>query len=118
MGPLTIHVMHGSENPEKASLALLAGLRARNDERDVTVLLAADAVWLAVAGYGSDVSFAGHPPLEALITQLLCSGATVAVNQDSARARSLADDGLITGITTIDGHELLTGGDLGQSLTY
>lgn len=118
MGPLTIHAMHGSESPEKASLALLAGLRAREADRPVTVLLTADAVWLAVAGYGAEVSYAGHPPLEALIRQLLRAGATVAVNRDSARARSLADDALICGITTIDCNELLAADHSGQSLTY
>ena len=110
--------MHGSDSPEKASLALLAGIRARKAGRTVTVLLTADAVWLAVAGYGADVAYAGYPPLEALIEQLLQAGATVAVNRDSARSRSLTNEGLIEGITVIDSNELVAVDHRGQTLTY
>ncbi len=118
MGPLIIHAMHGSDCPEKASLALLTGLRARDDERAVTIVLTADAVWLALEGYGADLSYAGHPPLEALVKQLIRSGATVAVNHDSARARSLTADEMMAGIAIIEGRELLAVCAGNQSLTY
>jgi predicted peroxiredoxin len=95
-------VLHVTDDPasERAHLAFRLGLVALAEHRDVTILLSADAVALAVAR-PDDVPLQDHQSITAMVSRFLDNGGRLCVLSASAHEHGLCARGLVEGAAIV-----------------
>jgi predicted peroxiredoxin len=97
MATLLIHCTHGSEDPERATLAFIVGNVAASADQDVVVLLTIEGVWLATPGYADDIHKEGFPALSEVMASFHTNGGRTWVCGTCAKPRNITEDRLIAG---------------------
>ncbi|GAB4450840.1 MAG: hypothetical protein OHK0015_56060 [Chloroflexi bacterium OHK40] len=113
MATLLIHATHGSEDPERATLAFIVGNIAASAEQETVVLLTIEGVRLATRGYADTIHKEGFQPLAEVIASFVANGGQIWVCGTCARPRSISEADLIDGariVSAAQAVELLTSG--------
>jgi predicted peroxiredoxin len=77
---LVIIATHAEESADKATIPFVMGSTALAMDVDVSIILQATGVYLALKGYADHVHAAGFPPLEVIAGATLVSEALSATN--------------------------------------
>lgn len=113
MATMLIHATHGSEDPERATLAFIVGNVAASAEQETVVLLTIEGVRLATKGYADTIHKEGFQPLSEVVASFVANGGQIWVCGTCARPRGISEADLIAGariVTAAQAVELLASG--------
>lgn len=97
MGHVMLHLTHGTEEVERASLAFIVANAARNSGQDATVLLTIEGVRVATKGYTDGAQYPGLSPLSELLQQFLANGGKLWACGICTKVRNLTEADMIPG---------------------
>lgn len=101
MGQVMLHLTHGEDDVERASLTFLVGNVARSSNQEATVLLTIEGVRVATKGYANGLQAEGFAPLSELIQQFVAAGGHLWVCGACAKPRNITQADLIEGAEII-----------------
>ncbi len=102
VGNVLVNCAYGKNNPEEATVALIAASAAVTRSTATEVFFTSDAVRLATPDYADGVQAEGYEPLKVFLDKFLKDGGKLWVCPACAKARDMTQDDLIDG-ATIDG---------------
>lgn len=107
-GKFCVSIVNCHENPDTATVGLVVAGAALGSEKDTTVFLSTDAVWMAKKGEIDNVHI-GEPfkPLKDLLEAFISNGGTVLACTPCLKLRGITDDMLIEGVTPAGGATLV-----------
>jgi predicted peroxiredoxin len=94
---LVVKVMAGKDHPERCGNALTVAAAAAASGVPVSLWLAGEAAWLAVAGRADEIALEHSPPLGDLLATVLASG-TVSLCSQCAARRGIIEADVADGI--------------------
>ena len=97
MGKLLINCTHGSEDPERATLAFVVGNVAASADQEVVVLLTIEGVRNATHGYADGICKDGFQPLKDVMQSFLGNGGKIWACGACAKPRGITDADVVEG---------------------
>lgn len=92
---VVINLATGLDDGERVTVALLVGVAALEQGKQVTMFLTKEAVRLALPGYGETVACDGCPPIPRLLGQFVSGGGELLVCPVCFNARKLNENELV-----------------------
>ncbi len=97
MTKLIVNCTHGTEDPERATLAFVVGNVAASANQEAVVLLTIDGVWLATKGYADGIHKEGFQPLKDVVQSFVANGGRIWACGSCAIPRGINESQLIEG---------------------
>jgi predicted peroxiredoxin len=97
MAKILVYGSNGDDDPERATLAFIAGNTALASEHDAVVFLTIEGVRLATRGYADGIHEAGYAPLCELIRDYVAGGGTLIACAACCKPRGITEADLIDG---------------------
>ncbi len=97
MAKILVTASHGTDDPNRATLAFLAAKAAKENGDEVTVFLMNDAVMLAKKGVAEHIQGVGLAPFPELLEVLQILGVPLLVCKPCAEARGISEEDLVEG---------------------
>lgn len=97
MAKILVYGSHGSDEPERATLALIAGNTALASEHETVIFLTVEGVRLATRGYAEDIHKEGFAPVRELLDQYIAGGGVLLACAACCKPRNITGDDLIEG---------------------
>ena len=109
---------HGAEEPERATVPLIAAATAVASGQPTVVVCTIDAVWLGTAGYADDLEADGMPPAADLLRQVASGGGEIWLCSACTTVRGITgDDPLIAGATIVGAARIVEALTQGRAIT-
>ena len=105
---LVIIATHAEESPDKATIPFVMGSAALAMDVDVSIILQATGVYLALMGYADHVHAAGFPPLLELQETFFEAGGKLLVCSPCMQARKIKPEDLVSQVEVIAGASLVS----------
>jgi predicted peroxiredoxin len=96
-----IHITHGKDDVERASLAFVVANAALSSGQEATVLLTIEGVWLATQGYTTGCQANGFAPLSELVQKFVQNDGRLWVCGACAKPRNITENNLMVGAQII-----------------
>lgn len=101
MATIIVNATHGSEDPERATLAFITGNVAATADQDAIVLLTIEGAWLGVRGRADDVAHPGMPTLHDVMAQFVAAGGRIWACGACTKPRGITQADLVEGATIV-----------------
>lgn len=103
-----VSIINSHKNPDTATVGFVVAGAALGSEKDTTIFLSTDAVWLAVKGEAEKINI-GEPfkPLKELLDSFIENGGKILACTPCLKTRGITDDMLIDGVTPAGGAVLV-----------
>ena len=109
---------HGADEPERATVPLIAAATAIASGQPTVVVCTIDAVWLGTAGYADDLEADGMPPASDLLRQIAAGGGEIWLCSACTTVRGITgDDPLIDGATIVGAARIVEALTRGRAIT-
>lgn len=105
--PLLFHCTHGKEDAERAILPFIVANVAVTADRQATMFLTVDGVWLATKGYAEQVKKEGYSPLREIMDSFIANGGKIWACGACTKPRGITDDDLIEGAKIVTAANLV-----------
>jgi predicted peroxiredoxin len=93
---------HGADDPERATVPLIAAATAVASGQPAVVVCTIDAVWLGTRGYADDLEVEGMPPVADLLHRIASGGGEIWLCSACTTVRGITgDDPLVAGATIV-----------------
>ncbi|MEZ5194876.1 MAG: DsrE family protein [Bacteroidales bacterium] len=101
-------MINSHNNPDTATVGFVVAGAALGSEKETTIFLSTDAVWLAVKGEAEKISI-GEPfkPLKELVDAFIANGGRILACAPCLKTRGITEDMLIDGVTPAGGAVLV-----------
>ncbi len=113
MSTILIHLSHGKDDVERATLAFVVANAGLTAGQEATTLLTLDAVWLATPGFTEGLQAQGFAPLNDVMQGFIENGGKIWVCGACAKPRGITTEHLIDGagiVGAVAAVEALVGG--------
>jgi uncharacterized protein len=97
MAKILVYGSHGADDPERATLAFIAGNTAIASDHQTVVFLTVEGVRLATKGYADDIHKEGFAPALDLIRDYISAGGVLIACAACCKPRNITDADLIEG---------------------
>lgn len=97
MARILVYGSHGADDPERATLAFIAGNTALASDHETVIFLTVEGVRLATRGYADDIHKEGFAPVAELLQQYLAGGGVLIACAACCKPRGITNDDLVEG---------------------
>jgi predicted peroxiredoxin len=97
MAKILVYGSYGNDDPERATLAFIAGTTAVASDHETVVFLTVEGVRLATKGYADDIHKEGFAPVRDLIRDYIAGGGTLIACAACCKPRNITETDLIDG---------------------
>jgi predicted peroxiredoxin len=107
MSSIVINLTQGSNDVDRASVAMVVAGAAIASAQETTVFLSSDGARLAAKGFADDLHEEGFAPMADLIESFVSAGGTFLVCSPCAKKRGIGEEDLIAGAKIVGGATLV-----------
>lgn len=104
---LLLHCTYGKENAERAILPFIVGNVAVTADKEATIFLTVEGVWLATKGYAEQVKKEGFPPLSEILQSFVANGGKIWACGACTKPRGISEGDLIEGAKIVTAANLV-----------
>lgn len=97
MAKILVYGGYGKDDPERATLAFIAGTTALASDHETVIFLTVEGVRLATRGYADDIQKEGFAPVRELRDQYLGNGGVLIACAACCKPRGITDADLVDG---------------------
>ena len=97
MAKILVYGSHGTDDPERSTLAFIVGNTALASDHETVVFLTVEGVRIATKGYADDIHKEGFAPLQDLVRDYIAGGGTLIACAACCKPRGIGDADLIDG---------------------
>lgn len=97
MAKILVYGSHGSDHPERATLAFIVGNTALASDHETVIFLTVEGVRIATKGYADDIHKEGFAPLIELVNSYIAGGGTLIACAACCKPRGITEADLIEG---------------------
>lgn len=107
MSSIVINLTQGSNDVDRASVAMVVAGASIASAQETTVFLSSDGARLAAKGFADDLHEEGFAPMAELIANYVLAGGTFLVCSPCAKKRGIGEEDLIEGAKIVGGATLV-----------
>ncbi len=107
MNGLVINLTRSTDDPDRASVAMVVAGASVASDQDTTVFLSSEGTRLAAAGVAETITEEGFAPMADLVSSYVAAGGKFLVCSPCAKKRGIGEDQLIEGATIVGGASLV-----------
>lgn len=97
MAKILVYDSHGTDDPERSTLAFIVGNTALASDHDTVIFLTVEGVRIATRGYAGDIHKEGFAPLQDLLRDYVAGGGTLIACAACCKPRGITEADLIEG---------------------
>ena len=97
MANILVYGIHGSDDPERATLAFIVGNTALASGHQTVIFLTVEGVRVATKGYADNIHKDGFAPLQDLVRDYLQAGGTLIACAACCKPREITEADIIDG---------------------
>ena len=103
-----VSIVNSHKNPDTATVGFVVANAALGSEKETTIFLSTDAVWIGVKGEAEKINI-GEPfkPLKELLDTFLANGGTILACTPCLKTRGITEDMLVDGVIPAGGAVLV-----------
>lgn len=107
MNGLVINLTRSSDDPDRASVAMVVAGASVASDQDTTVFLSSEGTRLAASGVADTIAEDGFAPMGELVSSFVTAGGKFLVCSPCAKKRGIGEDQLIDGAIIVGGATLV-----------
>ncbi len=107
MKKYVVSLTHGTEDPDRATVAFVVATAALGSDQDTVVFLSTEAVHLSIKGVADAVAEDGFATLTELMTNFAEAGGKIYTCAPCFKKRGLDENALIPGAVVVGGAKLV-----------
>jgi predicted peroxiredoxin len=97
MAKILVYGSYGNDDPERTTLAFIAGNTALASDHETVIFLTVEGVRLATKGYADEIHKEGFAPVRELLQQYLAGGGVLIACAACCKPRNITNDDLVEG---------------------
>lgn len=107
MRKFVVTLTHGTEDPDRATVAFVVATAALGSDQETVVFLSTNAVNLAIQGAADEIAEEGFAKLTELMTNFAEAGGKIYTCAPCFKKRGLDENALIPGAVVVGGAKLV-----------